>query len=234
MLKSCLLLGATMLAGATLLSACGGSDSSSAAFDPKKVPTATLPAVLPEALFLEDVRSAPGPSGNTYVIQAGDNMYEIAQRLGISLEELMELNPSVDPTGLEVGQVLRLPASTGKTPTPGRTPTPRSVTSTPAPQTRTPTPEGTRASQPTPREGQTTYVVQSGDNANDIALRFGITVEELAAANNTTVDDLRSLDVGDVLIIPVPSAPPTPLPEETEPPPTEEVQPPPETPTPEP
>lgn len=227
MLKRCLFLGATMLAGATLLSACGGSNSSSATLDPKKIPTATLPAVLPEALFLEDVRSAPGPSDNTYVIQAGDNMYEIAQRLGISLEELMKLNPTVDPTGLEVGQVLRLPGPAGKTPTPGRTATPRSVTPTPSP--RTSTPEPTRAAPPTPREGQTTYVVQSGDNANDIALRFGVTVEELAAANNTTVDDLRTLDVGDVLIIPVPSAPPTLTPEETEPPPPEET---PEAPTP--
>ena len=47
-------------------------------------------------------------------------------------------------------------------------------------------------------------MVQSGDNANDIALRFGVTVEELAAANDTTVDNLRSLEVGQVLIIPPP------------------------------
>jgi LysM repeat protein len=79
----------------------------------------------------------------------------------------------------------------------------------------------------TPREGTTTYTVQSGDNANDIALRFGITVEELAAANNTTVDNLRSLQVGDVLTIPASSIAATPIPTEepTSIPPTETPQP---------
>lgn len=220
MLRGCLLLGLTAVAAAALFSACGDSAPSSAAPDRSKIPTATLPAVLPEPLFLDDLPSTPPPTGNTYVIQAGDSMYAIAERLGISLDELMRLNPSADPTALEVGQVLQLPPSAGKTPTPVKTPaagtpTPRSATATPeAPE---PTPEPTRSPLPTPREGQTTYTVQSGDNANDIALRFGITVEELAAANNTTVDDLRSLDVGDVLIIPVSSAPTPPQP--TEPPP---------------
>ena len=68
--------------------------------------------------------------------------------------------------------------------------------------------------------------MQSGDNANDIALRFGVTVEELAAANHTTVDDLRSLEVGQVLIIPAPSS--TPAPEATESPPPDESTPTPE------
>jgi LysM repeat protein len=224
MVKAGLLLTAAVLAGAAFLSACGGSDSPSAAPDPKKIPTATLPAVLPEPLFLEDVPFTPAPSGNTYVIQAGDNMYEISQRLGISLDELLELNPSVDPTGLEVGQVIQLPGPPGQMPTPGRTP----ASNTPTPRARTPTPEPavptpSPVPPPTPQEGQTTYTVQPGDNANDIALRFGITVEELALANNTTVDDLRSLDAGDVLIIPVSSTPP----------PVEEIEPAPETPTPE-
>ena len=51
-----------------------------------------------------------------------------------------------------------------------------------------------------------TYAVQSGDIAADIAASFGITLEALAAANDTTVDDLRELVVGDLLIIPLPPA----------------------------
>jgi LysM repeat protein len=223
MLKAGLLLTVAALAAA-LFVGCGGSDSPSAAPDPDKIPTATLPAVLPEPFFIDGTPSSPGPSGNTYIVQSGDSMYLIAERLGISLEELMELNESVDPTALEIGQVLQLPASQGSTPTPQETP----EASTPTPGAATPTEEaaaptvGPTAPPPTPGEGETTYTVQPGDNANDIALQFGITVEELALANNTTVDDLRSLDVGDVLIIPVSSTPP----------PTEETEPPPETPTP--
>ena len=50
--------------------------------------------------------------------------------------------------------------------------------------------------------GSQTYVVQAGDTAYGIALQFDITLEELAAANGTTVDGLTGLFVGDELIIP--------------------------------
>jgi len=45
-------------------------------------------------------------------------------------------------------------------------------------------------------------VVQAGDTAIDIAARFGITVAQLAAANNTTQAALGSLQIGQRLTIP--------------------------------
>jgi LysM repeat protein len=186
--------------------ACGGSDSPSGQADLSKVPTATLPAALPEPTIVEGTPQPAAPAGNTYVVEAGDSLYAIAERFGVTVEELAELNELADPRQLEVGQVLRIPDTAVISPTPEGT----TSTSTPTPSgpTKTPRPIGT------PGEGETTYTVQSGDNANDIALSFGITVEELAAANNTTVDNLRSLQVGDVLIIPAASATPTPMPTE--------------------
>ena len=50
--------------------------------------------------------------------------------------------------------------------------------------------------------GEGTYTVQAGDVAYDIALKFGITVEELASANNMTVEQIADLSVGQKLIIP--------------------------------
>ena len=50
--------------------------------------------------------------------------------------------------------------------------------------------------------GEGTYTVQAGDVAYDIALKFGITVEELASANNMTVEQIAELSVGQKLIIP--------------------------------
>jgi len=198
-----------LLSTALLCFSCGGSGSSSGRPNPGKVPTATLPAVLPDPLIVSGTPAAPAaPSGDTYVVKSGDTPSAIAERLGVSVEELMSLNSITDPTQLEVGQVLRIPSAKSATPAPGRTP----VASTPTPKAtsapNTPHPAAT------PREGETTYTVQSGDNANDIALRFGITVAELAAANNTTVDALRSLQVGDVLIIPASSITATPAPAE--------------------
>lgn len=44
----------------------------------------------------------------TYTVRAGDNLSEIAQRYGLSVEQLQELNPDVDPQAIRTGQRLRL------------------------------------------------------------------------------------------------------------------------------
>ena len=46
------------------------------------------------------------------------------------------------------------------------------------------------------------YAVEPGDSAYAIALKFGITVEELASANDMTVAEIAGLSVGQKLIIP--------------------------------
>jgi LysM repeat protein len=195
----------SLLSLALLASACGGSKSSGSRLDPAKIPTATMPAQMPEALIIEGAPTrASRPSGRTYTVESGDTLSAIASRLGTTVEALMSLN-GLTSTDLAVGQVLSVPGGDSVSAA-SPTPKPRE-TATPKP-TQQPETADTPVAGATPLEGQTEYVVQSGDNANDIALRFGVTVEELAAANNTTVDALRSLQVGDVLIIPAASATP--------------------------
>lgn len=72
---------------------------------------------------------------DTYVVQAGDTLFLIAQSFGADLADLMALNGLTDPNLVEVGQVLVVPVATA-TFTPTVTPT---ATVTPAP-TMTPTP----------------------------------------------------------------------------------------------
>ena len=72
-------------------------------------------------------------------------------------------------------------------------------TSPPAQETATPSPPG-----PVPAEG-IEYVVRSGDTIELIAGRFGVSVEDIVAANNLTDPDL--IRAGDILIIPGASAP---------------------------
>ncbi|MGD0764968.1 MAG: LysM peptidoglycan-binding domain-containing protein [Dehalococcoidia bacterium] len=197
-----------LLPAALLAFACGGGSAQPAArTDPAKIPTATLPAQLPEPLIVEGTPAPPVSSKDTYVVASGDSLSSIANKLGTTVEELMSLN-GLDSTDLAVGEALKIPQAGAPTATPTEgaevtsTPTPEGPTETPPPTSETATPSAS---------GQH-YTVQSGDNANDIALRFGITVEELAAANHTTVDALRSLQVGDVLIIPPATATTTPGP----------------------
>lgn len=49
-----------------------------------------------------------------YTIQYGDTLNEIAHRFDVSVEELMNFNPGVDPYNLWVGQVIRIPAARGR------------------------------------------------------------------------------------------------------------------------
>ncbi|SMB99947.1 LysM domain-containing protein [Thermanaeromonas toyohensis ToBE] len=51
----------------------------------------------------------PCPSGRYWRVQPGDTLYLIALRLGTTVEELMRLNPGVDPNNLQIGQLICLP-----------------------------------------------------------------------------------------------------------------------------
>ena len=46
-----------------------------------------------------------------YIIKQGDTAFSIAQRAGVSLEELKRLNAGLNPKRIQTGQVLRLPSN---------------------------------------------------------------------------------------------------------------------------
>lgn len=64
---------------------------------------------------------------------------------------------------------------------------------------------GETGSSPTPAS-TTTYTVQAGDTLYTIALKYGLTVQELATANNIT--NVNTLNVGTTLTIPAPGTVP--------------------------
>ena len=95
-------------------------------------------------------------------------------------------------------------------PPPTFTPT---ITAT-ATSTLTPTPTATPTPVPTPTATATpvppeVYTVQSGDALLSIALKFGLTVDELKNFNNLTSDNITA---GDTLLIPAPTPTPGPTP----------------------
>ncbi|MGQ9572436.1 MAG: LysM peptidoglycan-binding domain-containing protein [Dehalococcoidia bacterium] len=175
-----------LVAIAGLALACGDGEtgrvgSGQGLTDPRTAPTSTPWATPPPVVYVEEGMGPVGPGNGTYTVQANDTLYDIAQRFGVTVEELMEANDITDPASLSIGQKLVIPGQE-----PGRVP---QGTATPEPGVATATPSA---------EG--VYIVQEGDYPSSIAERFGISVEALMEANGIT--DPTSLRVGQELIIP--------------------------------
>lgn len=106
--------------------------------------------------------------------------------------------PTATPTaGFEI-DTSGAPGSegTGETGSEGQPPGDEPISDTPGESS------GETTSPSEPERTDTSYTVQAGDTLGQIAQDFGLTIEELAAANNIT--DIDTLDVGQVLVIPVP------------------------------
>lgn len=54
-----------------------------------------------------EVRPATAPTG--YVVQAGDTLGEIANRHGFGIQEMLAVNPEIDPRRLQIGERLTFP-----------------------------------------------------------------------------------------------------------------------------
>ena len=181
-----LLLPALCVAVIVLALACGdeetgGTDGAQGLTDPGTVATSTPWATPPPVVYVEEGAGPVGPGDGTYTVQADDTLYDIGQRFGVSVEELMEANEITDPTSLSVGQKLVIPGQEpGRVPEGTRSPEAEAATATPS------------------AEG--VYIVQEGDYPGSIAEQFGISPEELMEANDIT--DPASLTVGQELIIP--------------------------------
>lgn len=133
--------------------------------------TAPPPASTPVA-----PTQTPVPGEATYVVRAGDTLYEIARRFDVPLQQLIDANNIANPRRLKIGQVLVIGKAESAV-------------------TAHVTPENEEAP-----AGGDTYVVQRGDTPFEIARRFGVALEDLIAANQ--IADPRRLAVGQVLTIP--------------------------------
>lgn len=178
----------------------GGGGDDSVIDDLDTIPTATPPAVLPDVLIVGQ-NDAP-ISGGTYTVQDGDTLLAIADQFGTTVDAIINANEGLDASTLQVGQEITIPGLDdgsdvlGSTAQPQRTSTPRPVEPTDEPlPTDTPEP----VDEPT-GDCEGGHVVQEGEFPDNIAPIYGITVEELMAANPGI--DPTALQIGDCLLLP--------------------------------
>lgn len=99
--------------------------------------------------------------GMYYVVRPGDTLYLIAQKYGISVEEILEANPNVDPYNLQIGQLICVPKK--------------------------------EKPKPKPCPGGHMYKIRKGDSLTSILMKFNISIMDLKEGNpNIDLDNLKA------------------------------------------
>jgi LysM repeat protein len=137
--------------------------------------TSNQAPVVPEpTTTVQPTTTAPTAAVTEHKIVRGDTFAGLAKQFNVSVKAIEEANPGVNPSRLQIGQSIKIPA--------------------PAPTTGQSAPTADAAN------GSQTYTVKSGDSLTKIAAQFGTTVKALQSANNLKTDRIR---VGQPLKIPV-------------------------------
>lgn len=127
---------------------------------------------------------------------AGESLYVIAKKYGISLEKIKEINPSINPEAIQIGDKINIIPSK-KTLTEKKNKVPSKVEK-PAPTITTPTPVVNTpvvsvATTPMVCEdelGNTIHTVQKGETLYRIAKLYNVKLKELQELNEEVVENL--------------------------------------------
>lgn len=142
---------------------------------PEAQPTAVVVVTAPEPTAVPPTLAPLSPTGERiHTVQSGERLFSIARLYNVNPYAIAQLNGIPAPYLIYPGQKLKIPGTSGATPVP------------PPPVT--------------PQPGGTTYKVQPGDNLFRIALRFGKSMQSIAAANG--IANYNLIYPGQVLRIP--------------------------------
>ena len=131
-----------------------------------------------------------------HTIQAGETLYKLTAKYGVSAERICRANPGLSAKNFRIGQVIAIPSSGSQEATQAVVETQPEVV--PAPQVTTQSSE-TQGLQPNCRD---MHKVKKKETVYSISRQYGITEEELIAANPEIKG--QKLKKGKFLCIPYP------------------------------
>jgi len=160
-----------------------------------------------QKLVIPDPNAIQVAPGGEHIVQAGDTLFRIGLKYGVSWVVIKEAN-NLASTVVYPGQRLIIPGVAGS---PEVAPPPEATSPPPA--------EATPAPTPAPSGEAVVHIVQAGETLHKIGLKYGVTWPEIQTANQLASEKIY---VGQRLIIPVPGSavppPPGPAPEPGAPP----------------
>jgi LysM repeat protein len=74
----------------------------------KSTTTTKLVLTGPQGTTTTTVTETTAPGAQYYVVQSGDTLGSMAEKYSTTVDELMNLNPGIDPTALNIGQKIRV------------------------------------------------------------------------------------------------------------------------------
>ncbi len=153
-----------------------------------KVPSGSKNVTSAEPQKVSETKPLPA----TYTVKKGDVPGKIAEELGVSTKELIELN-NLESKSIQIGQVLRVPGA--QTPKKIAKETQKKEAQTPASEKK----PDTKTTKPTKNTKQDVYVVKKGDTPGEIAEKLGVSTKELISINNL---GSKSIQIGQKLKVP--------------------------------
>ncbi|WP_352337857.1 LysM peptidoglycan-binding domain-containing protein [Psychrobacter sp. 16-MNA-CIBAN-0192] len=130
----------------------------------------------------------------SYKVQAGDSLTAIAKRYNVSISDLAAANGLTATSNLMLGRTITIPVAGSSASV--SAPAAKSEPSA----SRSPVAESNNTSSGKDLSNIENYKVQSGDGLIVLARRFGVSVADLAATNNMTVNE--SLQIGQTIKVP--------------------------------
>ncbi len=155
---------------------------------PTRTPT-TVPTATPTPTSTPTPAPTPIPP-RVHQVQENETLIDIAIAYDLTVEEILVMNPDVDPDLIQANQILLIPAAT---PTVG-------PTSTLEPDAPTPTPANF-----------TIHIVGPGDTLSSIAEEYDVSIENIRYANDLSPDE-ETIRLNQSLFIPKGTPTPSPTP----------------------